>query len=110
MENLKSSNISKSSEPLGNQMSSLRENSKLQSFPNFVKNTNKQGGVKLCQPKPRKAINLDELAHEENEPQGFHARARFSREEYYNDSEEDNDFIQELEDRIEADLEIEGIF
>lgn len=66
--------------------------------------------VLLCQPKPIKATELERQGYKSTYTQSCDINSRLNRQLCFDNNSEKDDFAQELEDRIEADLEIESIF
>jgi hypothetical protein len=64
----------------------------------------------VCQPKPLKAEDLKNRTFGEEHLKNWDIIARLNRRQRFDDSDSRDNFTQELEDRIEADMEIESIF
>ena len=101
---------SRSTEPLGLRDHNFRDSSQRQSNPNFRKSYWTDNNFRICHPKPRKTVNLDENHSEKFDSQSCDINSRLNRQQRYNDNDENDTFTQELEDRIQADLEVESIF
>ena len=108
--NFKNGNNSRSTEPLGFEGHNFRDVPQRQSNPNFRKCCGADNNFRICHPKPRKAINLDEKQPEKFDSQSCDINSRLNRQQWFNDNDENDNFTQELEDRIQADLEVERIF
>lgn len=59
---------------------------------------------------PVKVKSVRKPLHQDLAPQGCNAKSRLNREDRDDDHEQKENFVQELEDRVEADLEVENIF
>lgn len=109
---MKHLNNSKSSEPMSVEGYNFRDGSKRNSFPNFRRSFRNTRRKQICQPMPVKGRSLGKSAQGDSAPQGCNIKSRLNRKIKYNENDDlqEENFVQELEDRVEADLEIENIF
>lgn len=109
---VKNENMSRSTEPLSLEGHNFRDGSQRQSHPNFLTACRTANNFRICHPKPRRAINLDPQPGERFDSQSWDINSRLNGQQWYsdNDNDENDDFTQELEDRLRADQEVESIF
>lgn len=107
---VKNGTSAKSSEPPTNGDSNFGRGLQRQPLANSLSVFKRSCNTLICQPKPVKVVNLGKNCVEDNYPKSWDINSRLNRQQRFNDNTQTDDFAQELEDRIEADLEVESIF
>ena len=100
----------KSSEPLSNEATNFRGGLQRQQQANSLNVLRRDCNVLMCQPKPIKATEIGRQGYKSIYTQSCDINSRLNRQLCFEENAEKDDFAQELEDRIEADLEVESIF
>ena len=107
---LKNCTSAKRSEDPSNGGSTLatdsQRNNQSNSKNEFVRSCNSL----LRQPRPVKANNIEGQDRNYACHTVWDINSRLNRQQWFNDSDQQDEFTRELEDRIEADLEVENIF
>ena len=98
------------SEVPSNGGSTLATESQRQNQPNSKKEFARSCNFQLRQPRPVKGNNIERQGPSSACLNNCDINTRLNRQQRFNDTNIKDDFAQELEDRIEADLEIESIF
>jgi hypothetical protein len=107
---VKNGTSAKSSDPPTNGDSNYGRGLQRQPLANSLNVLKRSCNTLICQPKPVKVVNLGRNFAEDNYPKSWDINSRLNRQQRFNDNTQTDDFAQELEDRIEADLEVESIF
>lgn len=108
--NIKNDVVAKSSEPSTNGVDNTRDAVQRQSNQSCPDHSNQNSNVVICQPTPIKVENIDEQSSNYDYPKSWDINSRLNRQQRFNENIDKDSFTQELEDRIEADLEVETLF
>lgn len=108
--NLKQAPTAKSSEPLSNGGSNFRQEFQRLPQANSQKAFSRSSNLGIWQPKPIKMENLGRQFYNGFGSKSCGSSSQLNWQQRSDDNAQTDDFTQELEDRIEADLEVESIF
>lgn len=109
-QNVKNVASAQSTEPLTNGGPNFRQGSQRQPQSTSLNECRRNENRRICQPNPIKVQNCCRENLEDDYPKSWDISSRLNRQQQFNDNTDRDYFIQELEDRIDAELEVESLF